>query len=173
MILSREVLLGVLFTFFIASVVGGLSYWKKYQERKMDELASLVYLYEQGKVSRAELEERLKGTPLYTYFLVVSGEDPSKAIPNVEDEQIRSFLREREAFRLYTERKYGEALSLLREVDEDKFNYPSALLLKAFTLQAKGDEKEATEIYRRLSKEYKGTYFGRIAYGFLLSTRDK
>ena len=172
MIINRDVLIGILFALLLAALVGGFNYWKRYQEKRMDELASLIYLYERGKLSKEDLERKLKGTPLYPYFLIISGDDPSKAIPYVDDEQLGSLLRERKAYTLYKEKNYTDALNSLESIDKEKFNYPSALLLKAFTLQAKGDVKGAKEIYNQLSKDYKDTYFGRIAYGFLLSLKD-
>ena len=172
MIINRDILIGILIALLLATLVGGFNYWKRYQKRKVDELASLIYLYEQGRVEVSELEGKLRGTPLYPYFLIVSGQDPSKAVPYVEDEQMGSLLRERKAYSLYVERKYKKALDLLKGIDEDKFNYPSALLLKAFTLEVEGNEGEAKEIYRRLQRDYKDTYFGKLAYGFLLSLQD-
>ncbi len=168
MILSREILAGILLVLFIASLVGGLSYWRKHQREKVEELATLVYRYELGELKREEVEKKLKGTPSYAYFLMVSGE-AEKALPLVEDDQLRTFLEERKAYKLYTSGRAEEAVEILDRIDKDKFNYPSALLLKAFSLEKKGDRKSAKEIYRELTKEFGGTYFGRVAYGFLLT----
>ena len=167
MILSREILAGILLVFFIASLVGGFSYWRKHQREKMEELTTLVYRYELGEIKRDEVEKKVKGTPIYAYFLIVSGET-EKALPLVKDNQLRGFLEERKAYRLYTNGEVQEAVKILDNIGKDKFNYPSALLLKAFSLEKRGDRKSAKEIYRELTKEFGGTYFGRVAYGFLL-----
>ncbi len=168
MILSREILAGILLALLIASIVGGFSYWKRLQREKMEELATLVYRYELGEVKREEVEKKLRGTPLYAYFLLISGSDVEKALPQIKEEQLRSLLEERRAYELYAGGKADEALRILERIDKERFNYPSALLLKAFALEKKGDRKSAKEIYRELTKEFGGTYFGRVAYGFLL-----
>ncbi len=169
MILSREILAGILLVLFIASLVGGFSYWRKHQREKMEELTTLVYRYELGEIKRNEVEKKVKGTPIYAYFLLISGSDVEKALSHTKEEQVRSLLEERKAYELYSEGRTEEALKILEKVGKDKFNYPSALLLKAFSLEKSGDRKSAKEIYRELTKEFGGTYFGRVAYGFLLT----
>jgi len=169
MIFSRDILIGILIALLIAAGVGGINYWKKYKEKKLDELASVLYLYERGKISKERAEEKLKGTELYTYFLALTGREASEIVNLLKDKDLRSLYLEREAFTLYSKKDYDRSLSFLEKVDKERFNYPSALLLKAFDLEAKGDREGAKDIYRTLEKEYPETYFGRIASAFLLS----
>jgi len=168
MIINREVLIGILLALFLAAFVGGFNYWKRHKEEKLDELAYLLYLYQQGKVEKRNLEKDLRGTPLYPYFLLLSGENPSKVIPYLRDRQLVSLLKEKEAYDLYRQGKYGEAITLLEGIDKTDFNYPSALLLKGLVLEAKGEKEKAKKVWEALSKDFKDTYFGRLAYAFLL-----
>lgn len=171
MIFSRDVLIGVLLALLIAAGVGGINYWKKYKEKKLDELASVLYLYESGKVSKEEAEKKLKGTELYPYFLALGGGSASEIANLLKDKDLKSLYLEREAFTLYSKKEYDRSLSILEKVDKEHFNYPSALLLKAFDLEGKGDRKSALEVYKTLQKDYPETYFGKIASAFLLLRR--
>ena len=167
MIFSREVLIGIALALLIAGAVGGFNYWKEYRNKKLDQVATLVYLYEKGEISREEVEERVKDTPYYVYFLAVSGGDPSKVANLLADEDLKSLYLEKSAYQLYELNKKREALSKLNSIHQDSFNYPSLLLLKA---QIYEEEKphEAIEIYKKLQELYPGSYFARISRARLL-----
>ncbi len=171
MILSRDVLVGVLIALFIAGGVGGFNYWKKYREKKLDEVATLVYLYEKGELDREQVEERIKGSPYYPYFLALVGEKPSEIARFLKDGDLRSLFLEKEAYLLYSKKKYRDSIALLERVKKEYFNYPSALLLRAFNFEATGENEKALKIYEELSRYYGETYFGRIAIGRMLSLR--
>ncbi len=165
MIWSREVLAGILLILVIASAVGGLSYYRSYKEKKLDEIAYKVYLFEKGKVKEEEILGLAKGTPYEAYVKALAGQDVSDL---VGDDQIRKLFLEKKAHNLYREGRYEEALRVLDSIDKDDFNYPSAQLLRAIILEKMGRIKEAKAIYVKLSAELKGTYIGKVAFARFL-----
>ncbi len=172
MIISKDILIGIVLALLIAGAVGGFNYWKGYQEKKLDEIAALVYLYEKGDLKEEEVRDKVKGTPYYVYFLSLTSDNPSEIIKHLGDEELRKLFLEKEAFNLYRKKKYAKALEKLQTVDKGSFNYPSALLLKAFIYEAQNRKKEAKSIYEELIKDFGKTYFGRIAYGRFLLLKE-
>ena len=166
MIWSRELILGVSLILFIALAVGGVSYYKGYKEKKLDEVAYKVYLFEKGKLKEEEVREAVRGTPYEVYFLALKGEDVAD---KVKDEEFRKVFLEARAYRLFKEGKKEEALKILETIKREDFNYPSAQLLKGIILESMGRVKEARAIYVSLSAEFRNTYFGKVAYARLLS----
>lgn len=173
MILSREILIGILAVILLATAVGGLNYWGKYKEEKLNEVATLVYLYEKGELKAQEVEPQVKSTPFYPYLLAASGKSASQVAKHLEDKDLKSLFLEKEAYELYEEKKYEEALSKLKAIKEESFNYPSSLMLKAFIYEVQGKEEEAKKTYSILRDKYAGSYFSRIAYARLLSLENK
>ena len=163
MILNRDILIGIAIAVLIATAVGGFNYWKKYQEKKLDEVAELVYLYEKGELKREDVEQKIKGTPYYAYFLAITGAEPSEVVKHLEDDDLRKLFVEKDAFGVYSEKKYEEALKELSQINEEDFNYPSALMLRAFVYEDRGEKKQALSLYEELVKDYPNSYFARIA----------
>ncbi len=168
MILTKEILIGILVALFLASAVGGYNYWKEYQEKKLDEVATLVYLYEKGDLKKEEVELKVKGTPYYPYFLAVSGGKAQEVLKNLKDENLKKLYLEKTAFELYKEGKKEDSLNKLNSITEKDFNYPSALLLKAQINDLSGKTKEAKKLYEEIVEKYSNTYFARIATARLL-----
>ncbi|WP_457601438.1 hypothetical protein [Hydrogenivirga sp.] len=168
MILNRDILIGIVLALLIATAVGGFNYWKKYKERKLDEVAELVYLYEKGELKREEVEDRVRGTPYYAYFLALTGASPSEVLKHIHDEDLSKLFKEKEAFLLYEGKKYKEALSKLATIKKEDFNYPSALLLRSFSHEELEEKDRAVALYEEIIENYKGSYFARIALARLL-----
>jgi TolA-binding protein len=78
----------------------------------------------------------------------------------------------REAFYIYRKGNYDDAIDKLLSIKEDAFNYPSALLLKAFSYEGKGNKEEARKLYSRIKEVYGNTYFARVATAMLLALKD-
>ncbi len=163
MILSRDILIGVALALLIAALVGGLNYWKKYKERELDRIAALVYRFEKGELKREQVEDKVRGTPYYPYFLALIGADPSLIAKELGEEDLKKLYIERKAYVDYSSGKLEEALKDLSHIKKGDFNYISANLLRAFVYEKIGNKKEALRIYEELSKEYGDTYFGKIA----------
>ena len=172
MIFSRDILVGIAVALLIALGVGGFNYWKRYQEERLDRVAELVYLYEKGKLRKEEVEPKVKGTPLYPYFLSLTGASPSDIVAHLKDEDLKKLFSEKEAFAYYVQKKYDRALNKLSLIGKGDFNYPSALLLKAFVYEDKGEKKEALSLYGDIIKSYAGSYFARIARARLYTLRN-
>lgn len=170
MILSREVVVGILLALLIAGTVGGINYWKKYQEERLDELSALVYEFEKGRLSKEEVWKEVVGTPLEPYFLLISSGDLSEVLGSLRDKDMSSLFKEKYAHQTYKSGDASKALNLLEGIGKESFNYPSALLLRAVIYEETEKIDEAKNIYRELLRNFEGTYFGRIAYGFLLSS---
>ncbi len=171
MILSRGILAGILLVLLVAAAVGGFNYWKRYEEEKLDRLAALVYDYERGKVKGEDIEERLKDSPLYPYFLALTSKDPDAVFVYLKDEDIAPLFREKRTYLLYRKGKPAQALKEIGSVKKGDFNYPSSLLLKGIIHEALGEKEEAAKTYREIIEGYGGTYFGRMAEALLLSSR--
>ena len=170
--INRDILIGIALALLLAGAVGGFNYYLKYKERKLDEVAKAVYLYERGDLKKEEVEKIVKGTPHYAYFLAVSGAPAQEVLKAVKTEEMTSLLKERYASELYDDGKLDESLKELSSIDKEDFNYPSASLVKSFAHAKKGDKKTATSLYNEIvSSDYKGTYFWKVAYAFLLKER--
>ena len=168
MIFSKDILIGVILALLIAGAVGGFNYWQELKEKRLDEVASLVYLYEKGRLKAEEVEPKVKGTPYYPYFLAIKGEKPSLVRKFIEDEEVKKLFLEKEAYTLYEGKKYEESLKKLSSITEKDFNHPSAILLRAFIEESKGNVDKARELYEGLRAKFGNTYFSNIAYGRLL-----
>ncbi len=166
MIWSKEVLAGILIILLIASAVGGFNYYREYKAKKLDEVAYMVFLLEEGKAKEEEVLRLAEGTPYEVYLRARKGEDVSDLL---RDEQVRKLFLERRAYQLYRDGRLEDALKTLEGITKEDFNYPSAQLLKAMILEKMGRVKEAKAIYVSLSAEMRGTYIGRIAHARLLS----
>ncbi|RLJ69914.1 putative negative regulator of RcsB-dependent stress response [Hydrogenivirga caldilitoris] len=169
MILNRDLLIGILLALLVAGAVGGFNYWKKYEEKRLDRLAEMVYLYEKGELKREEVEQKVKGTPYYPYFLAITSGETSQMLDSVEDPDVKKLFIEKASFLLYSKKKYEEALGKLSHIGKEDFNYPSATLLRAFIYEAKGDKEGALKLYKELIKDYPDTYFARISRAQLYS----
>ena len=172
MIWSKEILAGILIALAISGLVGGFTYYQSYKEKKLDELAGLVYLYEKGKKKKEEVLEKVKGTPLEAYLILTSGEFDPKVIDLVEDEDFKKLLIERYAYELYRQGKKESALKELEKIKKEDFNYPSAQLLKAFIYRSMGEKDKALSIFAELSSKYAGTYFGHIAQAMIYRLKE-
>ncbi len=171
MIFSRDILVGLLIALLIASAVGGFNYWRKYQERKLDEIAEVVYLYEKGDLPREEALAKVKNTPYMLYFLVLTQDDPEEIARLLQDTELKKLFLEKSAYRIYKSGDPSTALQRLNTVSKEDFSYPSAMLLKAIVHESTGDLESARGIYSELSNSYGDTYFGRVAYARLLSLK--
>ncbi len=170
--INRDILIGVALALLLAGAVGGFNYYLKYKERQLDKVAEAVYLYEQGKLKKEEVEKIVKGTSHYAYFLAVSDAPAREVLKAVKTEEMALLIRERYASELYESGKADKSLKEISSIKKEDFNYPSASLVKAFAHAKKGDKKTATSILNEIvSSDYKGTYFWKVAYAFLLKER--
>ncbi len=163
MIFSREILIGILIALFIAGIIGGIDYYGRYKERKLNEVAELIFLYERGELKKEEVIDKVKDTPLYAYFLIISGAEPLEIVKNLKEEELKKLFIEKEAFKLYSSGQYDISLKRVSEIDEKNFNYPSSLLLKAFLLEEKGDIEGAKKVYQDIITRFPNTYFETVA----------
>ncbi|WP_461829096.1 YfgM family protein [Aquifex sp.] len=142
--------------------VWGYNFYEFRKEEKLKEIAYKVYLYEKGKISYEEALKYAKDTPLYPYLQALKGnyEDVEKSI---KDEELKSLYAERVGAELYQKGKLAEAKKKAESVDKERFNYPSALSLRAFIYEKEGEKDKALGIWATLKKEFSDTYFGRLA----------
>jgi predicted negative regulator of RcsB-dependent stress response len=172
MIWSREVLLGILIAFLISGLVGGYTYYRSYQEKRLDELAGLVYLHQKGELGEEEVLEKVKGTPIEAYLILSKGKFDPRVIDLVEDEDFKKLLIERHAYELYKEGKKELALKELEKINEDDFNYPSALLLKGLIYKSMGQKEKAMSLFGELASKFEGTYFGSVAQAMIYQLKE-
>jgi len=168
MIFSRDLLLVIAFALLIAFGIGGFNYWQKYRERKLDEVAAVVYLYEKGTISKEEMLRKVKDTPFAPYALLITDGSPKEIAKHLKDEDMRKLFLEKNAFELYSAGSQETALGIVDAINRKDFNYPSALLLKAIIHESLGETETARKLYEELYSSYGDLYFGRIAYARLL-----
>ncbi len=168
MILNRDILILISIALLIALVAGGVNYWKRYQEERLNQLAEIVYAYEKEKISPEEALEKVKDTPYAVYISLDLGKDFGDALTSIKEADLKKLLLERKAYELYKKGKPKEALKKLDKINKKDFNYPSALLLKAFIYEDLGYTDKARLIYNELFSDYGETYFGKVAYARLL-----
>ncbi len=155
----------------LMAVAAGIDYWKEKRYREEDERAYRIYKLEQEIVSspsKEKVEALLRASGDSIYALAVAAEYGGREylkrlISKLEDEHLKKLFLEKEAFLLYREGKLNEALDKLSGIKNKDFNYPSALILKGFIYEAKGDTERAEEIYKRVLAKYPVSYFGKLA----------
>ncbi len=168
MILPKELLGIILGVLALALAVGGFNYWQDYRIKKVQEQNYYLYLYENKKISFEEALKHLSQENLKAYLLALKDENPRRILSLLEEEDLKKLFLEKEAFRLLKEGKAKIALSKLGAIKKEDFNYPSALLLKAFIKKAQGEEGEAKRIFVEIISKFPGSYFAEIAQAELL-----
>ncbi|EDP73655.1 tetratricopeptide repeat protein [Hydrogenivirga sp. 128-5-R1-1] len=96
---------------------------------------------------------------------IVNKETIKKLKENLSTDQTKNYIAEFEGYLNYKNKKYDNALSKLNQINQSNFNYLSALTLKGFIYEKKGDTQKAKEIFdeiKELSKE-KYRYFEALA----------
>ena len=154
-----------LFLAVVVLIVLGVWSYNFYESRKKEklkEIAYKVYLYEKGKISYEEALKYAKNSPFYPYLQALKG-NYGEVENSIEDEELKSFYRERVGAELYEKKRFKEALEEAKGVSKERFNYPSALSLQGFIYEKEGKRDKALGIWATLKKEFPDTYFGRLA----------
>lgn len=172
MILNKDVIVGILALALLMSAVGGWNWWEKRRAENLNNLAELVYRFEEGELTKEDVERKVKDSSLEPYFLAVSSGRAGDVAKKLGGGELASLFLEKEAYVLWKEGKGEKALSLLKGISKDRFNYPSTLLLKATLYKALGDRERALALYRELVGGFRDTYFGQVAYALLLLESD-
>ena len=142
--------------------VWGFNFYKSKKREGIKEVAYKVYLYEKGKLPYEEVIKYAKGSPYYPYLQAIKG-NYKEVEKHIEDVELKSLYGEKVAAELYEKGKLSEAEKRVKGINEERFNYPSALSLLAFIYEKRGKDKESLSIWAKLSKEFGGTYFGKLA----------
>ncbi len=142
--------------------VWGYNFYQSKKEEHLKKLAYKVYLYERGKISYKDVIKYVKGTPFYPYLQALRGKF-GEVLRTLEDEELRSLYIERIGAKLFKEGRLSEAEKKVKEISEERFNYPSALSLLGFIYEKEGKGRDALGLWAALKKKFPNTYFGKLA----------
>jgi predicted negative regulator of RcsB-dependent stress response len=153
-------------------------YYKGKLEEKNNQASVIVY--EIGKeINNKNYDETLKKIKLlqekfsdtdyiklaYAYKLIIEKEKNSvnkdtvhNLEKNLNTNQSKGYFTEFNAYLNYKDKNYEKALSELDRIQQDNFNYYSALTLKALILNKEGKNDKAKELFSEIKEFSKDKY---------------
>ena len=178
----------VILGFFIGLILAlvGLFLYKNYQENKLNN-ASIVFYnlqtsFEKGDYKTAEkyinkIKSDYKDTGYYKLAIVyellikksknnISVKDIDKLKNLTETDNLKGYLEEYQAYIQFKNKKYDDVLSHLNKINQQNFNYISALTLKGIVLIKKGD-KNYKQVLEEVANLSKTVYFKEVAINLL------
>ncbi len=160
-------------------LVGGLVLYKEWQKKKNYQASYVEWeirkYLQNGDTERVKnlIEEGVKKESAFrplilSYSLQINtgkkeSEIIQEIISNLRDEELRALYTERLAFAYLKEGQKEKALKVLESINKERFNYPSAQLLKAQIILDMGKKDDAKRILEQVIKDSKNTYWSNMA----------
>ncbi|MFN3813972.1 MAG: tetratricopeptide repeat protein [Aquificaceae bacterium] len=175
---------------FVLLLSGALLGWKWWEEKKLSKISYEEFLIRERIVSgdykdaESLMNDALKSSTPYkplilSYKLYLERENGKgndikyieEILNSLEDKDLRSIYQERLAYAYFLSENYQKALDALKSIEETRFNYYSAMILKGLILEKVGRKEEAEKLYAQVMSLAKGTYFGNLAEAMLTEER--
>ncbi|WP_457626892.1 tetratricopeptide repeat protein [Persephonella sp.] len=167
----------------VALLIGAFFYYKYQQEEILNRSSVMAYniqkAFSQKKYDEAQkLIEKLKkeypDSPFVkvalSYELLIkkeknsiSPDDLNKLQVRVKSKQLNSGLTEFKGYLYFKNGDYGKTLGVIKPINQEFYNYVSALTLKGFTLKKLGKDDLALEAFKQIQELSKYEYFKLIA----------
>ncbi|WP_029551755.1 tetratricopeptide repeat protein [Thermocrinis jamiesonii] len=160
-------------------LVGSFVLYKEWEKRRNQQVSYIEWeirkYLQSGDLDKVKglIEEGLKKggafKPLIlSYSLQIDvgkkeSEIIQEMISNLRDEELIALYTERLAFAYFKEGQKEKALKVLESIGKERFNHPSAQLLKAQILLDMGKKDEAKSVLNQTIKDSKNTYWSNIA----------
>jgi len=177
-------ILGFFIVLFLAIL--SLFFYKNYQENKLNEASTVFYnlqaSFEKGDYKAAEkyinkIKSNYRDTGYYklaiVYELLIKKNKKNISVKDIdnlknltETANLKGYLEEYQAYLQFKNKKYDDVLSHLNKINQQNFNYISALTLKGIVLIKKGD-KNYKQVLEEVANLSKTVYFKEVAINLL------
>jgi len=167
----------------IILLIGAFFYYKYQQEEVLNNSSVIVYniqkAFSEKKFDEAQnLIEKIKkeypDSPFVkvaiSYELLIKKEknnikpdDLNKLQVRINSVQLNSGLTEFKGYLYFENKDYGKTLGIIKPINQEYYNYVSALTLKGFTLKKMGKYDLAIETFKQVQELSKYEYFKLIA----------